>query len=266
VSHADQTIRARHAALNAAYPVIPDELVLSDEPTGDFGIAAFHGLDPEGRALLSFDAGYESALWTIDHELAHAINAVCGRRGEAAVRYFWALRGFPGTIESATDASNSAPTQRREWELAPTEAFAECFKACIREQGAPDSWETTEVYGAPLTAAKRAEMRAFYAALRPSPYIAPPEEEMVRIIGGIDITTDAQGHGRRRLDLAGLTYGKPISAIAVREGLTGAESRLPDIGVGVAAVEPDGKSFVNIHLRGDHVAPGTAYVRLTVLQ
>ena len=172
MSHADEAILEVHAEANLRYPAVPDCVGLADEPAGDFGIAHFYGNDAqpgrggftfygitgEGCALMSFDVGYTPTRRVILHELGHAIHA---RFGPPALFAYWAVRGFPLSVDAANaEASRLEPIpgqQFNSWARWPMESFAEDF-ACLDEPVTP----ITHDWGVPRDVPA---LRAFYSSL-----------------------------------------------------------------------------------------------------
>src|SRR5687768_2523121 len=138
---AASVVRAIHDEMQALYPGIPDLINIYDEPSGDFGIAHFYGMDRDTAepydVRVSFDNTYIPARYVICHELGHALSfAVSLKRGgngftNGLFDEFWAVRGFPGTawegqLEAIRRESTAVNGGYRYW---VEENFADAFGA-----------------------------------------------------------------------------------------------------------------------------------------
>lgn len=176
MSHADTMVLEIHRELVPLYP-IPPCLEISDEPAGDFGIAHFYGVRPDGCGILtgwgivSFDVGYLPTRHTVVHELGHGLHAYVQRFISPEVAHaFWAACGFTTSIVDAVAISNrfaDAGYAYTAWQYAPNEVLADVFAFVVL-----GDFLMVETYGVdPATLRERA--RAFFQAYK--------EGEMARL-------------------------------------------------------------------------------------
>jgi len=180
MSHADDFIYSEWEYLKTIYPAMVQCINLSDEPSGDFGIAhAWWGEGHKCEAYLSFDRDRVPKAKTVRHELAHLLtwnasppnpNGYGWPITEEILESFWVARGFPGTAAESDARAKELARQGlmyeswRHWAL---ECFAECFAACNTTNDDPDyyKYEKTQDYGMPLTDEKRATMIGWFKTL-----------------------------------------------------------------------------------------------------
>lgn len=186
-------VRAVHQRLVADYPAIPDAIALMDESAHDYGIAHFLGIDREmfvregfayygqtldGIAVLTFDAGRVPAEWVVAHELGHAMHENCGgtpnslSANDSVLIAYWRAMGYTTPLAEAVafiEAQNDYFATHK-WN--PVEHFADAFAFVTANAfGSADFYR----WGGGITAAKREELRAFFASLRS---VQTEEDEM----------------------------------------------------------------------------------------
>jgi hypothetical protein len=158
---------------------MPRGFITNDEPSGDFGIAHFNGLNSEGYARFTFDNHQVPTRYVVLHEIGHAVSAEIARRRDmnnwpsGLYDEYWAARNFPGRAWEAQLRAIELEKQclncgYRYW---PEESFADTF-------GAVNSWGQgaliTHFYDTYLD---EGAMRAFYKNLQPT-------------LGGDDLAAD----------------------------------------------------------------------------
>jgi hypothetical protein len=157
---AEQYVQQIFANLKTEY-ALPDCLVTTDEPSGDFGIAHFWGLR-NGCASFTFDDNRIPTRYTISHEIGHSLSAMWNGGDSAGPMHeaWWKARGFTGTALEAQQHAIALEAQAinsgyRYW---PEECFADTFGVVTTPYGFP----ITEQYGIYLD---QDRMRAFYKSL-----------------------------------------------------------------------------------------------------
>lgn len=128
MSHANERAATIYESLQAQGVNLPECIVFSDEPSGDFGIA--HASWWNDCAYVSFDDAYQPSEHTLYHELGHILNFYPPNRDAGILEAFWAEVGFTVTIDGANEQAewhNSRGEAWAAWQCYAVETFADFF-------------------------------------------------------------------------------------------------------------------------------------------
>lgn len=151
----ENKVRPIYDALVAEGYPLPDCLVVSDEPSGDFGIA--HASFHNDCAYMSFDDAYEPTQHTILHEIGHVFQFANPDILEA----FWGTAGISTTIVTSNAIAKQLQDEGQayqSWRHWAVEIFADFFAWHIL-----NDWVQIQTYNVRLSAELRASLTELFS-------------------------------------------------------------------------------------------------------
>lgn len=158
MSHANEYAQQVYQDLISQGVNMPECRVFGDEPSMDFGIA--HASWWNDCAYVTFDDAYFPSNHTVYHELGHVFNFYPANRDAGVLERFWALVGFPVSIDAANQQAewhNSRGEAWAAWQCYAVETFADFFAwAFLGDRVSAMTW------GVQLTPELRNRLLNFY--------------------------------------------------------------------------------------------------------